>query len=168
MKVSFEGRPALDKLTQQLGHLFTSCYEPPLTVSNQGTLEHICEVSQNDPAMFANLKLYDHLAWSHSLHLESLSSHTATIEIYSRALEDPDGWGTPDASMKQNLHSDGLSPTLNTKSDWTTTLIVDAAEAHGSLSSDHSKDDMIPKAGSTDSERSDSSTDGNLTIAGSP
>ena len=91
MKVSFEGRPVLDKLTQQLGHLFASCYEPPLTVSNQGTLEHICEVLQNDPTMFANLKLYNHPAWSHSLHLESLSSHTATIEIYSHALKDPDG-----------------------------------------------------------------------------
>ena len=70
--------------------------------------------------------------------------------------------------MKQNLHNDGPSPTLNTKSDWTTTLIIDAAEAHGSSSSDHSEDDMIPKAGSMDSELSDSSTDGNMTIAGSP
>ena len=70
--------------------------------------------------------------------------------------------------MKQNLHSNGPSPTLNMKSDWTTTLIIDAAEAHGSSSSDHSEDDMIPKAGFTDSELSDSSTDGNLTIAGSP
>jgi len=118
--------------------------------------------------MFTALELYNHPAWSRSLRLESLSSHTATIEIYSHALKDPDGWGTPDAAMKQNLCSNGPSPTLNTKSDWTTTLIIDAVEACGSSSSDHSMDNMIPKAGFTDSELSDSSTNGNLMIAGSP
>ena len=167
-KVSFEGWPALDKLIWQLAHLFASHYEMSLTADDKKSLEYMREIQLNNPQLFTKLKLYNHLIWSHSLCLASLASHKATIEIFSLTVEDPDGWGAPDPAIKQNLRGDRPSPTPSTKSDWTTTLIIDAVEGDGPLSSNQSADGMIPKSGCTDSEQSESSTNGNLTMGGSP
>ena len=106
-EVCFDGCPALDELIKWLMHLLVSRYEPPLDKSDQEMLRNLHLMKENDPQMFSSLKLKHHPIWSHAMHLESLSSHAATIDIYSSALGDGDidikAWGPPVPAQKQDL-----------------------------------------------------------------
>ena len=122
---------------------------------------------ENDPETFSSLKLDSHPIWSCAMHLEFLSSHEAMIEIYSSALGDGDinieAWGPHVPAQKQDLWNNKPSRILNTKSDWVTTLIVDTVEMH-EMSTDSGEYEMVPKADFD----SDTSSDGNQTVVGSP
>ena len=168
--VFFDGRPALDGLIKWLASLFTCHYEPPLSKHDQQTLTTIYKVKETDPEFFIDLQLQNHPVWSHMLCLQSLQSHAATIALYSSALREGEieVWGPPVAAQNQDLQKgfSELKPGLYTKSDWATTTIINAVQAHkiSTHTSDSTEYEMIPDP---DFPESDTSADGNQTEASS-